>query len=249
MYRNGDHSLSFDLKLGSDYKAKDITELIETKLRMKPVQKLRLFTSEGLELPPEDLSYLKSGVSIFASRGTYFDSGLYIAFSVGENFDKSSTLAEYDIIRPLGEGGFGEVLLAVNKRTKEQVAIKFLKANSRVMANEVDKLFAEAETLKNLRHKNIVHVINCFSLSSMQVAFVMEYLDGGELLEYVLKRKKLTEEEALEFFRQIAEAVAYCHRNKLIHCDLKLENILLESKTSKVVKVKVSGITQKLIFF
>ena len=105
------------------------------------------------------------------------------------------------------------------------------------MANEVDKMFAEAETLKNLRHKNIVRVINCFSLSTMQVAFVMEYLDGGELLEYVLKRGKLSEEEARDFFKQIAEAIAYCHRNKLIHCDLKLENILLESKDSNVVKV------------
>jgi MAP/microtubule affinity-regulating kinase len=77
----------------------------------------------------------------------------------------------------------------------------------------------------------------------MQVAFVMEYLNGGELLEYVLKRKRLDEEEALEFFHQITEAVSYCHRNKLIHCDLKLENILLENKESKVVKVVDFGIS------
>jgi len=86
-------------------------------------------------------------------------------------------------------------------------------------------------------------VINCISLSSMQIAFIMEYLDGGELLQYVLKQGKLSEEEALEFFRQIAEAVAYCHRNKLIHCDLKLENILLESKDSRVVKIVDFGIS------
>jgi len=49
----------------------------------------------------------------------------------GENFDRSSTLAEYEIVRRLGEGGFGEVLLAIHKRTQEQVAIKFLKASSR----------------------------------------------------------------------------------------------------------------------
>jgi len=107
------------------------------------------------------------------------------------------------------------------------------------MANEIDRLFAEAETLKNLHHRNIVKIINCFSQSNTQIAFVMEYLGGGELLEYVLKRGKLTEDEAREFFIQIAEAVGYCHRSKLIHCDLKLENILLESKDSKVVKVKL----------
>lgn len=76
----------------------------------------------------------------------------------------------------------------------------------------------------------------------MQVAFVMEYLDGGELLHYILKKGKLAEDEALEFFVQIAGAIAYCHRNKLIHCDLKLENILLQSKESKVVKVSFNSI-------
>ena len=106
------------------------------------------------------------------------------------------------------------------------------------MASEIDRLFAEAETLKNLHHKGIVRVLNCFSQSNTQIAFVMEYLSGGELLEYVLKRNKLTEDEAREFFKQIVEAVSYCHRNKLIHCDLKLENILLENPDSKVVKVQ-----------
>lgn len=229
VYRNGDHTQSFDLKLASEIKPRDVLETIETKLKLTNIQRLRLFTIEGLEVTPEELAYLKSGEAIFASKG--------------ENFDKSSTLAEYEIIKPLGEGGFGEVVLAIHKRSQEQVAIKFLKASTRIMANEVNKLFAEAETLKNLHHKNIVHVINCFSLSTMQVAFVMEYLDGGELLQYVLKRGKLAEEEALEFFQQIAGAVAYCHRNKLIHCDLKLENILLQSKESKVVKVVDFGIS------
>jgi len=48
----------------------------------------------------------------------------------GENFDKSSTLCEYVIMRKLGEGSFGEVSLAVHKKTKQMVAIKFLKKPS-----------------------------------------------------------------------------------------------------------------------
>lgn len=50
---------------------------------------------------------------------------------LGENFDRSSTLSEYEIIKQLGEGGFGEVVMAIHKRTREKVAIKFLKANAR----------------------------------------------------------------------------------------------------------------------
>lgn len=62
-------SISLDLKLTSDFKSKDIIEMIETKLKLKPVQKLRLFTSEGLEISPEELNYIKDGESLFASRG------------------------------------------------------------------------------------------------------------------------------------------------------------------------------------
>jgi len=99
---------------------------------MKPVQKLRIFTSEGLEISTEELSYIKDGEAVFASRGTILKWRLIVLIkNSGENFDRSSTLAEYDIIRTLGEGGFGEVLLATHKRSQELVAIKFLKASSR----------------------------------------------------------------------------------------------------------------------
>ena len=108
---------------------------------------------------------------------------------------------------------------------------------SLVQATEVDRMYSEAETLKNLKHKHIVKILNFLTLPNMQVAFVMEYLEGGELFHYVNEKKRLTEDEAREFFIQINEAVSYLHRQKIIHCDLKLENLLLESKESKLLKV------------
>lgn len=56
----------------------------------------------------------------------------------------------------------------------------------------------------------------------MQVAIVMEYLEGGELLAYVQKKGHLTEEDSLTFFKQMVRAMSYCHANGLIHRDLKL---------------------------
>jgi len=91
--------------------------------------------------------------------------------------------------------------------------------------------------LKSMHHKNIVKILNCFTLSNMQVVFIMEYCGGGELLEYVVSKGKLQEHETQFFFRQIAEAVHYLHREKLIHRDLKLENILLMDEHSKLIKV------------
>lgn len=56
----------------------------------------------------------------------------------------------------------------------------------------------------------------------MQVAIIMEYLEGGELLEYVQKIGMLDEDTAKIFFKQIVKAMNYCHMNGLIHRDLKL---------------------------
>ena len=72
----------------------------------------------------------------------------------------------------------------------------------------------------------------------MQVVFIMEYLEGGELLDLVIKKGHFEEEEAKNFFRQIVSAIAYCHMNKMIHRDLKLENLLLASNDQ--VKVQLS---------
>lgn len=96
--------------------------------------------------------------------------------------------------------------------------------------------------LKSLHHKNIVNILRCYTLPNMQVVFIMEYLEGGELLDYVTQKGRLSEFEAREFFQQIVDAIAYCHKEKLIHRDLKLENIMLLNKTSKTIKIVDFGI-------
>jgi serine/threonine protein kinase len=55
----------------------------------------------------------------------------------------------------------------------------------------------------------------------------MEFLQGGELLNYVIERGRLDENTSNNFFKQIVKGMLYCHQNNLIHRDLKLENILL----------------------
>ena len=70
----------------------------------------------------------------------------------------------------------------------------------------------------------------------MQVVFIMEYLEGGELLRYLNEKKLLSEEEAKHFFLQIISAVSYVHKEQLIHRDLKLENLLLTDSGGKTIK-------------
>jgi serine/threonine protein kinase len=61
-------------------------------------------------------------------------------------------------------------------------------------------VFREVEILKSLQHTNIVKIYNCFTLPQMQIVFVMEYLEGGELTEYIEQKGHLEESEAPELF-------------------------------------------------
>jgi MAP/microtubule affinity-regulating kinase len=85
----------------------------------------------------------------------------------------------------LGEGGFGKVVLGVHRKTGQKFAIKIIKTHMIGNAQDIDMVFRESEVLKSLNHNNIVKIYNCFTLSNMQVVFIMEYLEGGELLSLV----------------------------------------------------------------
>ena len=75
-------------------------------------------------------------------------------------------------------------------------------------------------------HKNFLFKVY---ESSEKIILVMEYASGGELYDYLNERKRVTELEARGIFRQIVSAVHFLHKNRIVHRDLKLENILIDS--------------------
>lgn len=76
------------------------------------------------------------------------------------------------------------------------------------------------------------------------MVLVMEFAAGGELYDYLSERKVLAEEEARRIFRQVSTAIYYCHKHKICHRDLKLENILLDEHGN----AKVSFISNTAFF-
>lgn len=88
-------------------------------------------------------------------------------------------------MKTLGEGGFGKVMLGKHKLTNEMVAIKIIDSGKLWNAADIDLVFREAEVMKNLRHKNIIKILNCYTLPSMQVVLIMEFLEGGDLVDYI----------------------------------------------------------------
>lgn len=74
---------------------------------------------------------------------------------------------------------------------------------------------------------------------------IMEYVSGGELFDYIVKRGKLHEHEARRFFQQIISGVDYCHRHMIVHRDLKPENLLLDHNMH--VKIADFGLSNMMM--
>lgn len=133
----------------------------------------------------------------------------------------------FDIIKKLGQGTYGKVQLGINKETGQEVAIKTIKKCKIETEADLIRIRREIQIMSSVQHPNIIHIYEVFE-NKEKMVLVMEYAAGGELYDYLSDRKVLSEHEARRIFRQIATAVFYCHKHKICHRDLKLENILLD---------------------
>ena len=78
-----------------------------------------------------------------------------------------------------------------------------------------------------MRHPNIIQLFEIIE-TPKQLFLIMEYVSGGELFDYIVKKQKLKEEEACKFFQQILSSIEYLHELGIVHRDLKPENLLLD---------------------
>jgi serine/threonine-protein kinase len=152
----------------------------------------------------------------------------------------------YRIIRPLAEGGCGEIYLAAHTRLPGRFAVKLL---HRSLANDSDALTRfrqEAEITSSLRHPHIVQVFD-FNVTDGGVPFlVMELLEGKLLSQRIDKDGPLVPEAAVNIVEQIAHALHAAHSRGIVHRDLKPENVMLLSAAGvdDFVKVLDFGISQ-----
>ena len=161
---------------------------------------------------------------------------------------------KYRIERVLGQGGFGITYLATQTSLQRKVAIKefFMKefcsrdeatltmqtfsvGCSKLVEQYRMKFIKEARNLARLNHPNIISVIDVFEENGT-VYYVMPYLAGGSLQDYVKTHGTLSEQEAMKYVKQIASALKYMHEEQHIcHYDVKPANILLDDKGNAVL--------------
>uniref|UniRef100_A0A914C4Y1 non-specific serine/threonine protein kinase n=1 Tax=Acrobeloides nanus TaxID=290746 RepID=A0A914C4Y1_9BILA len=131
----------------------------------------------------------------------------------------------YHIHEELGSGGFGKVKLATHILTGEKVAIKII--DKRAVGEDLPRITTELDALKHLSHQNICRLYQYIETEE-KFYIVMEYCNGGEMFDYIVKKERLEESEARHFFRQLVQAMAYVHSLGFAHRDLKPENLLLK---------------------
>ncbi|KAL0218825.1 hypothetical protein P9112_004478 [Eukaryota sp. TZLM1-RC] len=142
---------------------------------------------------------------------------------------RSKRIGSYLLGPKLGEGTFGCVRKAVHQPTNSKVAIKVLEKSKIVDEADVKRITREIRILRSLSHSHVVRLLEVID-SPRNLYLVTEYCSGGELFDYVAANRRLDEAEACKMFRQLVEGVDYCHRKKVYHRDLKLENILMDSE-------------------
>lgn len=133
----------------------------------------------------------------------------------------------YKITEELGSGGGGVVYKAYHLRLEKYVAIKLIKDSVKGAINER----AEADILKRLKHEGLPQVYD-FINDGEDVYTVMEYIDGGSLLDEIVKQKKIPYKQALQWSKELCSAAAYLHTRKppIIHSDIKPRNIMITSE-------------------
>ncbi len=134
-------------------------------------------------------------------------------------------LGKYRLIRLLGQGGFAEVYLGEHLRLGTQAAVKILYTR---LANphEVESFEKEARTIAHLNHPHIVRVFD-FDVQDDTPFLVMDYAPSGSLRQHHPKGVPLPLPTILPYVKQVAGALQYAHDQRLIHRDVKPENMLV----------------------
>lgn len=152
-------------------------------------------------------------------------------------------IGKYRLLKTIGKGNFAKVKLAKHIPTGKEVAIKIID-KTQLNPGSLQKLFREVRIMKTLDHPNIVKLFQVIE-TEKTLYLVMEYASGGEVFDYLVLHGRMKEKEARAKFRQIVSAVQYCHQKKIIHRDLKAENLLLDSEMN--IKIADFGFSNEFV--
>ncbi|GAA5881260.1 hypothetical protein JCM3774_002867 [Rhodotorula dairenensis] len=156
--------------------------------------------------------------------------------------EEPAMVGPWRIGKTVGEGSSGRVKLAKHRVTGQYAAVKIVPKPRKKDQDRANKMLLGIEReiviMKLIEHPNVLRLLDVWETGS-ELYLIMEYVEGGELFDYLVRRKRLHADEARHYFQQIISGVDYCHRFNICHRDLKPENLLLDSE--KNIKIADFG--------
>ena len=153
----------------------------------------------------------------------------------------SQQIPGYRIKRRVGSGAMATVFLAQQLSLDRPVAIKVLPKKFSTNQNFIERFYREGRAAAKLNHPNIVGAYDVGQAGGHHY-FVMEYVDGKTVYDFIVKKKRFEEHEAIEIIRQVALALQHAHQRGFVHRDIKPKNIMINSQG--VVKLADLGLAR-----
>ena len=141
---------------------------------------------------------------------------------------------DFKIIQTIGEGTFGKVKSAHQITTNQIVSIKILHKNRIKGKENLERIMREIKILKSLNHPNLLKLYQIIE-DTQRYFLVTEYANGGELFDLIVRKKRLTENDASIFFIQLISALEYLKKNNISHRDIKPENLLIKNNKELIL--------------
>ncbi len=152
---------------------------------------------------------------------------------IESSHQEGQILGHYKLIKEIGRGGMGAVFLAerTDGEYDQKVAIKILQ-EGRTSESLIQKLRNERQILANLKHPNIVNILDGGTTDQGIPFIVMEYVDGTMITDYI-EEKDFSLHQKLQLFQRLCEVISFAHQKLIIHRDIKPSNILI-SRTGEI---------------
>ena len=174
----------------------------------------------------------------------------------GFSSKKAVSVEDYYVFgKELGQGSFATVFQATRrsdnrKSRSKDLAIPNAVAIKRITKKDIapsdhHRLAEEVAILRLVDNDGCVRFFESFD-GPTYLCLVLELMSGGELFDYVLERKRLTESEAAHIIKAVGSALDYLHSNSIVHRDIKPENLVFESATTLRPKLTDFGLAKKL---
>ena len=156
---------------------------------------------------------------------------LPIAESVLKNLENEAKLSDFNLLKELGAGSFGRVLLVQHKITQAKYAIKAIDKRNQANYEERRYFRREIEIMYRVHHPNVVKLFGHFE-DNTYCYFIMEYIPGGNIYSLVPKNnmRQISTQQIASIMKDVISAVYFLHHMhpKIVHRDIKPENVLLD---------------------